>query len=97
MAYLTTHMQTPEFHTSGRIPVITSILNSKSIQKNAVAGGLAKAALAAAPMPNIAEMNQVWGPMGTAIGNVVTGKDSASSAAKAAVTQIKADIAKAHG
>jgi arabinogalactan oligomer / maltooligosaccharide transport system substrate-binding protein len=97
MAYLTTHMQTPEFHTSGRIPVITSILNSKTVQKNAVAGGLAKAALAAVPMPNIAEMNQVWTPMGTAIGNVVTGKDTAASAAKAAVTQIKADIAKAHG
>jgi maltose-binding protein MalE len=35
--------------------------------------------------------------MGTAIGNVVTGKESADSAAKAAVTQIKSDIAKAHG
>ncbi len=97
MAYLTTHMQTPEFHTSGRIPVITSILKSSAVQKNAVAGGLARAALAAAPMPNIAEMNEVWGPMGTAIGNVVAGKQSASDAAKAAVAQIKSDIAKAHG
>lgn len=97
LAYLTTHMETPEFHTSGRIPVITSILNSKGVQKDPVAGGLAKAALAAAPMPNIAEMNQVWTPMGTAIGNVVAGKQSADAAAKAAVAQIKSDIAKAHG
>jgi len=97
LAYLTTHMQAPEFQTSGRIPVLTALLNSKKVQRDPVAGGLAHAALGASPMPNIAEMNQVWGPMGTAIGQVVLGKATASAAAKAAVGQIKSDIAKAHG
>ncbi|HLJ67518.1 MAG TPA: extracellular solute-binding protein [Chloroflexota bacterium] len=96
-AYLTKNMQVPEFKTSGRIPVITSILNSKAIQKDPVEGGLAHAALAASPMPNIPEMNEVWTPMGTAIGDVEQGKASAADAAKAAVAQIKAAIAKAHG
>lgn len=97
ISYLTSHMQGPEFKTSGRIPVIKKVLNSKTVQRDPVAKGLAKAALAASPMPNIAEMNQVWGPMGTAIGDVVQGKATASAAAKAAVAQIKSDIQKAHG
>jgi arabinogalactan oligomer/maltooligosaccharide transport system substrate-binding protein len=97
IAYLTSHMQSAEFKTSGRIPVLTALLNSKTVQKDAVAGGLAHAALAAAPMPNIPEMDQVWTPMGNAITAVVQGKSSASAAAKAAVQEIKSAIAKAHG
>lgn len=97
ISYLTRYMQVPEFKTSGRIPVISSILKSKTVQKDPVAGGLARAALAASPMPNIAEMAQVWTPAGNAIGQVVQGKATPAAAAKAMVAQISSDIAKAHG
>jgi arabinogalactan oligomer/maltooligosaccharide transport system substrate-binding protein len=96
LQYLTTHMQLPEFRASGRLPVLKTALNSKTVQKNQVSGKLARAAFAADPMPNIAEMNQVWTPMGNAIAAVVQGKETAAQAARAAVTQIKSDIAKSH-
>jgi arabinogalactan oligomer/maltooligosaccharide transport system substrate-binding protein len=48
-------------------------------------------------MSNIPEMNQVWTPAGNAITAVLKGQASPSAAMKTAVTQIKADIAKAHG
>jgi len=97
LAYLTTHMQLPEFKSSGRIPVISSLLKSKAVAANSVASGLGRAAVAASPMPNIPEMNQVWTPMGNAIALALQGKATPAAAAHAAVTQIKADIAKAHG
>lgn len=96
VSYLSQHLGQAEFKTSGRIPVIKSVLNSKSVQADPVAGGLAKAALAADPMPNIVEMNNVWTPMANAVTAVVQGKSTPSAALKAATGQIKADIAKSH-
>jgi len=90
-------MQIPEFKTSARIPVIKKLLNSKTVAKDPIASALGKAALAAAPMPNIPEMNQVWTPMGNALSQAIKNKATPSDAAKAAVAQIKSDIAKAHG
>jgi len=97
LAYLTENMQIPEFKTSARIPVIKKLLNSKTVAKDPIASALGKAALAAAPMPNIPEMNQVWTPMGNALSQAIKNKATPSDAAKAAVAQIKSDIAKAHG
>jgi arabinogalactan oligomer/maltooligosaccharide transport system substrate-binding protein len=97
LSYLTTHMQVPEFKSSGRIPVITSLLTSKTVQSDPVAGGLARAAINATPIPNIAEMAQVWSPAGNAIGLVFKGQATASDAAKSMTATIKSDIAKAHG
>lgn len=97
LSYLTTHMQLPEFKSSGRIPVINSLLKSKTVAADAVAAGLGRAALAASPMPNIPEMNQVWTPYGNALAQVMQGKATPAAAAHAAVKQIKADIVKAHG
>ncbi len=97
LAYLTAHMQIPMFKSSGRIPVITSLLKSNTVAKDPLAAGIGRAALAAQPMPNIPEMNQVWTPMGNALSLAIKNKASAADAAHAAVAQIKADIAKAHG
>jgi arabinogalactan oligomer/maltooligosaccharide transport system substrate-binding protein len=97
LSYMTQNMQIPEFKTSGRIPVVKSLLNSKSVQRDPIAKGIASAALAAQPMPNIPEMNQVWTPMGTALTAIVKGSDTTQDAVDKAVTQIKSDIAKAHG
>jgi arabinogalactan oligomer/maltooligosaccharide transport system substrate-binding protein len=96
LSYLTTHMQIPIFKLSGRIPVIKSLLSSKSVQKDPVSAGLAKAALSAQPIPNIPEMSQVWTPAGNAIGLVFKGQAAPSAAAATMTTQIKAAIAKEH-
>lgn len=96
LKYLTTHLQMAEFHTSGRIPVIKSYLASRAVQKNAVARGLAQAALNAQPMPSIAEMSQVWTPMGNALTLINTNKAQPGPALRAAVQQIQSAIAKAH-
>lgn len=97
ISYLTKHMQASMFKASGRIPVITSILKSKAVQRAAIGGGLARAALSASPIPNIPEMAQVWTPAGNAIGLVFKGQATPSDAAKIMTAQIKTNIAKAHG
>jgi arabinogalactan oligomer/maltooligosaccharide transport system substrate-binding protein len=96
LAYLTTHMQIPIFKLSGRIPVIKSLLASKTVTKDPVAAGLARAALTAQPIPNIPEMSQVWSPAGNAIGLVFKGQATASAAASTMTSQIKSAIAKEH-
>jgi arabinogalactan oligomer/maltooligosaccharide transport system substrate-binding protein len=96
ISYLSQHMGQAEFKTSGRVPVIKKFLNSKTVQKDPVAGGLAHAALAADPMPNIPEMNSVWTPMANAVTAVEQQKSTPAAALKAAVDQIKADITKSH-
>lgn len=97
LSYLTRYMQAPMFKASGRLPVITSILKSKVVQRDPIGGGLAHAALAASPIPNIPEMAQVWTPAGNAIGLVFKGTATPSDAAKTMTAQIKQAIAKAHG
>ena len=52
-----------------------------------------QAADAAAPMPAIPAMDQVWTPLGVAYANIVDGADAASEMTKAANT-ITAAIAK---
>lgn len=96
VSYLSQHLGRAEFKTSGRIPVIKSVLMSKLVQKDPVAGGLARAALAADPMPNIPEMNFVWTPMANAVTAVVDKKSAPAAALSAAVTQIRSDIVKSH-
>jgi arabinogalactan oligomer/maltooligosaccharide transport system substrate-binding protein len=97
LSYISRHFGVPDFDVTGRIPVLTKDLYSKVVQGDPTAKALSQAALAAQPMPNIPEMNQVWGAMGNALGLITKGQKSASDAAHAAATQIKADIAKAHG
>lgn len=96
VAYLSQHLGQAEFKTSGRIPVLKSVLTSKLVQKDPVEGGLARAALAADPMPNIPEMNFVWSPIANAVTAVVTGKSTPAAALQAAVQQINSDIVKSH-
>ncbi|HEX6509912.1 MAG TPA: extracellular solute-binding protein [Chloroflexota bacterium] len=97
IAYLSAHLPQALFKSSGRIPVVSKVINSKAVQKDPILGGLAHAAVAAAPMPNIPEMGDVWTPAKSAITLVVKGQASPSDAAKAMVQQIKQAIAKAHG
>ena len=88
----TPQAMTTLFQTENRPPAMTEV-------RDAVTAGnpdmdvFAQAADAAAPMPAIPAMDQVWTPLGVAYANIVGGADPASEMTKAADT-IKAAISK---
>lgn len=96
VSYLSQNLGKAEANTVGRPSVIKSVLNSKSFQNNPVNKGVAKAALAGDPMPNIPEMNFVWTPMANAVTAVEQQKQTPAEALKNATAQINADIVKSH-
>lgn len=97
LSYMTQRMQLPEFKTQGRIPVLKSVLNSRTVQGDPVSRGLAAAALSAVPMPNIPEMGVVWDPMAKALTLVAKGSLDPAAAAHEAVSAIRQGITKSHG
>jgi arabinogalactan oligomer/maltooligosaccharide transport system substrate-binding protein len=97
LRYLTRNMEIPMFKAAGRLPVIKSALNSKTVQGKALSKEIAKAALAADPIPNIPEMQQVWAPAAADWQQVAEGKATAQDAARVSAQDIKSAIAKAHG
>lgn len=94
--YLTQNMQMPFFKASGQIPVLKADLHSKTVQSSALSKQLAKAALAADPIPNIPQMAQVWTPAATDWLQAAEGKASAAAAAAQAQKDAAAAIAKAN-
>jgi arabinogalactan oligomer/maltooligosaccharide transport system substrate-binding protein len=96
VSYLSQHLGAVEAGTVGRPSVIKTVLNSKKFQQNAVDKGIAKAALAGDPMPNIPEMNFVWTPMANAVTAVEQQKQTPAAALKSASDTITADITKSH-
>jgi arabinogalactan oligomer/maltooligosaccharide transport system substrate-binding protein len=97
LKYLTQNMEIPVFKAAGRIPVLKSDLNSKTVQGTALSKQLAAAALAADPIPNIPEMNQVWTPVANDWLQVAEGKATAQAAAAASQKEVQAAIVKSHG
>ena len=97
LRYITQHMEVPLFKAAGRLPVIKKDLNSKAVQGDPVAKGLAGAALAAAPIPGIPEMQVVWSPVATDWNQVALGKATAQQAATQSQTDVQQAIAKLHG
>jgi arabinogalactan oligomer/maltooligosaccharide transport system substrate-binding protein len=97
LQYLTTRMQVPEYSVSGALPVVRRDLTSASIRTNSVAGGMVQAALNTEPVPNISEMNQVWGPMNLVLRGIARGELAPADAAHLAANEIRQAIAKAGG
>jgi arabinogalactan oligomer/maltooligosaccharide transport system substrate-binding protein len=97
LQYLTQNMQIPVFKAAGRIPVLKSDLASKTVQGNPLSKQLAAAALAADPIPNIPEMNDVWTPVANDWLQVAEGKATAQAAATASQKDVQAAIVKSHG
>jgi arabinogalactan oligomer/maltooligosaccharide transport system substrate-binding protein len=97
LKYISANMELPLFKAAGRIPVIKADLNSKTVQKDPLSKSLAAAALAAAPIPGIPEMNAVWTPAGTDWQQVAEGKASAAAAAAQSQKDVAAAIAKLNG
>lgn len=80
------------YQAEARPPAMTEVRNTVAADNPDVAI-FADAADAAAPMPAIPAMDQVWTPLGVAYANIVGGADASSEMTKAADT-IKAAIAK---
>lgn len=97
LRYLVPRMQVGLYKINGRPPVSKKALASPAIRNDPVGRGVAAAALAAQPMPNIPEMAYVWARVNPALTLVVQGKATPAQAAQTAYRQVKADIAKAKG
>jgi len=88
----TTEAMTTLFEAENRPPAMTAVRDAVAAD-NPDMDTFAQAADAAAPMPAIPAMDQVWTPLGVAYANIVGGKDAATEMKKAAAT-ITAAIAK---
>lgn len=93
--YLSKAMQIPDFQASGRIPALRSALNNSAIRNDPVYAAYAKTALNGDPIPNVAEMQQVWGPMQNNVTLIIRNKVSPQTGANNMVEQIKKGIAQA--
>jgi maltose-binding protein MalE len=91
--YLSTHLPMPLYRASGRVPVLKSAANAKSVRSNPVTKAVIQASNAGEPMPNIPAMGVVWEPMGDALSQLVQGKITPAAAARAAQERIARAIA----
>ena len=91
--YLIEHAGLPLFKTGGRFPVQKALIASPDVQSDAISSGFGKAALDATPMPNIAQMGQVWTPMADALTLITSKKATPKDAAQGAVKKLKEAIA----
>lgn len=89
LSYMTTHMEAPEYRAAGWTPVLKSDLAAIRVP---IDRGLALEAPYADPVPNIPQMNVVWGPMNQAVAAIVKGKESPAGAAHKAAREIRTAI-----
>ena len=80
------------FEKYNEIPPVTSLQEDATIKDNEVAAAVFAQSKDGVPMPNIAEMGQVWEPMAAALQLVATNKQDAQKSADDAVKQIKQQI-----
>jgi arabinogalactan oligomer/maltooligosaccharide transport system substrate-binding protein len=80
------------FVETGEIPPHKELINDPVIADDPVVSGFAKQAAMGVPMPNIAEMNQVWEPINNAFNFIATGKQKPEQALNDAVKIIKEKI-----
>ncbi|GIM27447.1 maltose ABC transporter substrate-binding protein [Clostridium polyendosporum] len=76
-----------------RIPVLKSALDSDAFKKNKYSAQFAEQAKNAEPMPNIPEVQTMWGPGGANLTLLTANKVDAKKAADTTVEQIKQSIA----
>jgi arabinogalactan oligomer/maltooligosaccharide transport system substrate-binding protein len=96
LAYMIPRFGLNLYKVNGRPPVEKSLLNSKTVQGNAVGRAVAAAALAASPMPNIPEMATVWTPFSNNMTDMYQGKATPQQVVSTTYQQVKQAIAKLH-
>ncbi|MEO7061618.1 MAG: maltose ABC transporter substrate-binding protein [Lapillicoccus sp.] len=85
-------VQTALYEATGRPPALTAAYNAAAA-KDPDVKAFFEAGKGGKPMPNIPAMNSVWGPLGQAAADVISGQDP-TARFNAAATEIKANIAK---
>lgn len=91
--YLSTHLPTPLYNASGRVPVLKAAAKRKAVATNPVTKAVIQASNNGEPMPNIPAMGAVWEPMGDQLQLLVQGKTTPAAAARAAQERIARLIA----
>jgi len=81
------------YEMSGMLPPRTALLDNEKIKGNEIAAGFLNQAQYAVPMPNIPQMQSVWGPMGSALATIWNDNTDPKTALDSAVQQIKDAIA----
>ncbi|WP_370507339.1 extracellular solute-binding protein [Priestia megaterium] len=79
------------------IPPVLAFLNDPLIQQNEKAKAIVEQAKVSQPMPNSPEMNEVWGPMNTALQLIANSKQKPKEALTEAVETIQNQIKANHG
>lgn len=94
LKYLTDKTPIPLLKKTGRIPVTKAGISQPEITENKNVAAFAEQAKNGEPMPNIPEMNPVWGPAGNNLKLLVQEKITPEKAAEEIVKQIKDGIQK---
>ena len=89
--YLSTVPEIQYFRVNADLPALIKLQQSQEVQRNAFDAAFLKQAQVGVPMPNIPQMQAVWGAMGE-ISNIIAGKVSPATGARDFVTQIKKGI-----
>jgi len=76
------------YEMTGQIPTRKTLLENETLMKDEVGMAFLEQATNAVPMPNIPEMQYVWGPMETAFTAIWNGLDEPKAALDAGVAQI---------
>jgi arabinogalactan oligomer/maltooligosaccharide transport system substrate-binding protein len=77
------------FEMTGQLPPSLALLDSDVIKSDEISQGFLTQALYAEPMPNIPEMQSVWGPMGNALTALWNGDVAPKEALDQAVQQVE--------
>lgn len=89
----TDEMLLKRFEMTGQLPPTKALLENEKIKNDEYVAPFLEQAKYAVPMPNITEMQSVWGPMGTAFVAIWNGDQAPKEALDAATQQIKDAIA----
>lgn len=81
-------MQLKRFEMTSQVPTRLDLSSEPSIAEDPVVSGIIAQAAHAIPMPNIPEMQTVWGPMGSAFALIWNENQDPKKALDAAVSQI---------
>lgn len=81
------------FEMTGQLPPSLALLESDAIKNDEIAQGFLTQAQYAVPMPNIPEMQSVWGPMGNALSALWNGDATPKDALDSGVQQVEDAIA----
>ncbi|WP_409304617.1 extracellular solute-binding protein [Peribacillus sp. SCS-155] len=80
------------YETTGQLPPSKVVLEDEKIKNNEILAGFSEQLKYAVPMPNIAEMQQVWGPAGNAFTAIWNGVATPQKALDNAQKQIEDSI-----